>query len=526
MLDNASARFTEALATTTIGLSVEEYTGTCVADAAPTGKVWSCGGEWSPVAAKYLAPPITFPLRLKCSPGQFACLDLSNRLIAILAGQRAGKTVTGQLLIYKALLGKPKAKVILLVPRLSKEGLVSDDLLRDLAPWVARIDRSTHVYEMINGSVLRVFSLADKRQENSFLGFEADLLVIEEAREVPSRVLKSAFSRIISRNGQMVIISSPEVGHIIEDIAKGEMNAKVDVAVRTLSTPDNFFAFADTAARKVLDEAKSLYDDATYRRDVLGEFVAAAAQDYYTFKCDRHIIDRPPGDPVTTAVYESEDLWLSKDSRWRGKGTVNPHPELADGAHKWILGMDFGATQTNAVRLQVMVPFENRNWIDLTWTNTIGWIDAEYHQENTSVLRFAQEVLKPNGLTPDNTVIICDPSGLARDHVVGESPASFLRRLGYHVVPASAGGARRWAGIAAVRQRFQVDRLFISRTCQKTIKSVLNMRSAGRSNDAIGKDPSSHLTDCLRYCVGLLWPEKNILRSDDALDLALKQYTK
>lgn len=683
LLTNTNDLLDKVLATHTIGLEIEEYEGSTRADMAPTGAVKRIGGQYSPVANTYVAPPDYYPLRLKASPIQFQALDFTNRIVCIFSGQRclaegtlvatptgprkieelkvgdmvygyeygeltptpivavhnqgiqdvvditrydkviatstlnhrwlivpqttaaepevmsvaelsaryswkhrrvatavikaplgevdephayalgamnvkigaetrkapcydisiangtnlyalangmithnSGKSVAGKLITYTTLLAKPDQKVIYLVPKFAKSGIIEQDIERDLAPWIVKHDRSQHYIELINGSTIRIFSLSDKVQRESFLGYECNTMCWEESRESSSEVFKSAFSRLISTDGRMYLISSPETGHIIEDLANGEYNEIADVGLIELSTVDNFFIYENEEQKaKILKEAKSIYDPGKYDRDILGKFTNLAGQDYPTFSTSKHVVERPMGHDVTQELFAS-DMWLRNSPSYKGRGTVRPNPQLDNGNIRFLVGMDFGSTQMNCVVGKLIIPYGLDPDKELTWDNTAIQIIAELHQENTSCVQFAKEVLKPNGLTPDNCVIVGDPSGKARDHVVGESPFQFLMRLGYMCFPMTSSGRRRPTSTASLRQAFHLDKVLIDKKCKGVIKAILAMKSAGRSNDVIGKDPASHYTDCLRYLVHTLYPERHILIDNDKLDLVLKSYEK
>ena len=92
---------------------------------------------------------------------------------------------------------------------------------------------------------------------------------------------------------------------------------------------------------KAMKVAKKMYDPNRYARDVLGKFVAETGQDFYNFDRAIHVVDAIPGVPCTEQLWASEDLWLSKDPRYHGPGSMQPDPSFMQCR---VLAMDFGAT--------------------------------------------------------------------------------------------------------------------------------------------------------------------------------------
>jgi hypothetical protein len=508
----------------------EEWGGPHLAEAKPTGKTpesLKCiGGIWDPLSCEYIEK-VTKPIvKLKLQAQQTASVASEASFLCVLGGERSGKTQVGRFIAERLMIEKPGYRVFYALPKFSKQDVVVPEIEEDLKRWIAYKDKVLHKWELMNGSVLRLFSMANKQHEETFLGDECDLFILEEFREMPSRVFKKAFSRVISRNGRMVIVSSPEVGHMLEDIARGQFD-EVNFEVHNLSVEKNFFVLTNKEnPRHMLEKAKKLYDPARYKRMVLGQFVPEAGHDYYNFERDIHVIDGYKGIPCTEMLWSSDDLWLSKDPRWTGNGSVVANPEFA-GIDK-VVGLDFGAVVMTAV--EGIITVEGLTSIAgpaaLTYESTNLVITRVLKKHDTGTVDFIQTVMIPSGLDPRRTMIFCDPSGLARDHVHGESPVDVLKFYGYKVFCTKTGD-RRKPGIEAVRTRLHMRRLFINRnkSTESLVTDLIKVKSSGKTQREISADPYGHAPDALRYIVVNLWPERDLFKKDN-LDVVLKSYEK
>lgn len=536
-----------SLRTINMSIGFVEWDGTWQGDAHETGETPDSlrviGGEWDPIGRCFLGGVERPALTLRVQKQQTPALASVAQFLAVFGAERSGKTYVGREIALSTLVGKPGSIVFYLLPRFGKAGFVLGDdqsdpdinegliTILDSQGWLARRNVKDHAWELINGSVLRAFSGKNKQHEEAFLGGECDLAVIEEFREMPDRVFGKLFSRTISRNGRLAIVTSPEAGHMIEQIDRGEWEGKVDFDIHRLRVAKNFFIF-DDPDKKILDVAKQIYDDRAYRRRVLGENVSETGADFYNFDTAKHAVTDVPGVPVTQHLWRSDELWLSRDPAWRGEGTLRPDLRMAQDR---LVGLDFGAATMSAIECVLTAD----SWLSeadaifagkraqnkLLYENTRLVVVREHTREDTSVMDFVPNVLFKNGLTPERAVLFCDPSGKARDHVVGQSPVDLLRKQFGYAVYSKPGGSLRLPGIWAIRERLHLRRLlFVRAGCPELIKDMAIVRSIDRPAKEVSRDPHGHRPDALRYIVDNVFPVRDLFRDRRAFQASLDSY--
>ena len=534
MARRARRELESATATEQISIGFEEWDGEHFHVAGPTGntpEALRCvGGEWDGLQGRYVSeatdPVVTLTLQAQQTPA----LVSAAQFLCVLGAERSGKTQVGRYIAQSAMVKKPGIKVFYALPRFSKSDVVMENFLdADFGRWIVEEDNAKHKYVCLNGSILRLWSMADRKSEEACLGDECDLFILEEFREMPSRIFPKAFSRTISTGGRLVIVSSPEANHMLEDIDNGtwcDSDHDVKFDVHRMNLKRNFFIFKDPKDPfKALRQAKAIYDPQRYARMVEGRSVPEAGHDFYNFEKKDHVFDGPPsGIPCTPLVWQSDDLWLSKDPHWTGPGSVAPREDFK--AHM-VMGMDPGATVMSAVAGVVTVPHLGpfATGADLTYENTTLAITHEFQKFDTSVVDFIQTVLIPNGFHPGSVVIFVDPSAIGRDHVVGESPVDALHAWGYQVMPGPSGD-RRAPGIMAIRTRLHMQRLKLHRSCTGLINDMIKVKSLGRTRQDISRDPHGHRPDCLRYLVRGIWPERDVFDSAQNRAAVIKGYYK
>lgn len=481
------------------------------------------GGDWDGVGRKYLSlsttPDIVLPVVLQ----QAKVLQDTDRFICCFGAQRSGKSIIGLYYAMKEMIDNPGCKVMYIVPAHQKADIIVEPLVTLLGRWLVKRDRQRNIFVLENGSQLRIWSAAPGHEESIF-GFEADIAVLEEAREYSSAMFRNAFSRITSRNGRMLIVTSPEVGHVISDIATGAFD-NVNFSIHNLSAFENKFAFRDPERpTKMLELAKRLYDPQRYKRDVLGLFVAEAGRDYYNLD-DRHCIDKVFGTTVTRLLLKS-DLLLSKSRDYKGKGSLIPDPRYGHLAFDRIVGMDAGTNPATAVEAVLVVetnaPHISPDEVD--WSSAKLLVLRCFQKWNTSVPDFVATVLRPAGLTPDKAMIICDPSGgLKREHVSGKSTVQALQRLGYFV---EYEPQLRAPGIRAVNLQLHLDKLFFLPGASKLVEHLRKVKTLGKTKQAVSRDKYGHYPDALRYLVNFLFPEIDLYKDEGRITTVLKSYSR
>jgi hypothetical protein len=316
-------------------------------------------------------------------------------------------------------------------------------------------------------------------------------------------------------------VSSPEAGLMIEEMDRGEWKERVDFDIHRLDLRRNFFIFTEppqeNGEHKIIEIARGVYDERMFQRKVEGLNVADAGADFYNWDPRLHVLDEMPGVDVTRWLWRSDDLWLSRDSHYRGPGSIKPDPKLQQTV---IAGMDFGAKVVSLIEARLCVPSDTQVDADgaplITWENTTLWCAREHQKFDSNTVDFVDRVLIPRGLTPDRTVIFCDPAGKAREPVTGRNSFDFLRSRGYTVF-CKPGGTHREPGIDAIRVRLHMRRLALSRRgCPTAAKNMAKVRSIGQPPKEVSRDPEGHFPDAIRYLVDNLFPVRDVIRRKDA----------
>ena len=172
---------------------------------------------YDPLSSSILGPSDKPALTLQLQPQQVEALVSESQFMAIVGGMRGGKSVTGLYLAFLSMVRNPGYRVFYIIPSYKKADIIIEAFNLILGRWCVERRAADKRYKLINGSELRIFSAAPGSEE-SFLGYECDLFMLEEFREMQSgdppgsKVFDNAYSRVVSTGGRVVIVSSPETG--------------------------------------------------------------------------------------------------------------------------------------------------------------------------------------------------------------------------------------------------------------------------------------------------------------------------
>lgn len=517
-------------------LTFSVYCGTSIHDITPDleatpQELRSIGGWFDSVAGDLLPGlPDRPTIRVKITPQQVGPLNSESQLMTLIGAQRSGKSRVGYFCALKTMHRKPGAKILYLVPSYQKQEIVVELIEEYSNHFIEKSNKNDHIWEFQNTSKLKIFTIAGGQASvpnEAFLGFSADTIILEEYREFPhaQSVFTSAFSRIINSGGQLIIVTSPEMGHYIEDIVVNRV-LEEDMEVFYLSALDNFLGKTNKDdPDEIFRKAKRVYPKNKYLKDVLGQFVPDDDIDYNEFERDRHVIPRPPGVNVTHLIWHS-DLWLG-----RARAQVSdPTNIIGNPAHQMdtILGLDFGKTIMSGVAIHATLDVNRTPYHhDINFESLHLSVIHELVQKNTNLVKFINEVLLRFFRDPRKVAIFCDPAGIKKSELDGRSMVSTLQKAGFWVFCPASYPPRQQA-IDTVNMRFKLDRLHILPGCTRTIESLIRFKSDGRSQKEMSRDPYGHLCDALKYVVTYLFPWIDLLRPENAkyLNLLSERYSK
>ena len=487
------------------------------------------GGWYDAISGDLEGMPDLPVVRARLTPQQLGPINSECQLMTLIGAQRSGKSRVGFLCGAKIMFRKPGAKVLYLVPSYQKQEIVTELIDEYAAHFIEKSNKNDHIWQFQNTSMLKIFTIAGGQSSvpnEAFLGFSADAIILEEFREFPhaQSVFTSAFSRIINSGGQLIIVTSPEMGHYIEDIVVHRVLDE-DMEVFYLSALDNFLGKTNKDdPDEIFRKAKRVYPRNKYLKDVLGQFVPDDGIDYNEFIREEHVIPKPPGADVTSMIWHS-DLWLG-----RARAQTNDPANIIGNPEQHmdtILGLDFGKNVMSGVAIKATLDVNRRPFPhDLTYESLHLTVIHELVQKNTNLVKYLNEVLLRFFREPRRVAIFCDPAGIKKSELDGRSMVGTLQKAGFWVFCPKEYPPRQQA-VDVVNMRFKLDRLHILPGCTRTIDSLIKFKSDGRSLKEISRDPFGHLCDALKYVVTYLFPWMDLLLPENKkyLDLIAKKYS-
>ncbi|XOB40832.1 MAG: terminase large subunit domain-containing protein [Candidatus Nealsonbacteria bacterium] len=166
--------------------------------------------------------------------------DLGKREIVVSAGVRSGKSMISAYLLLRELLSNNKSLCVI-----SPSYELTERVLEYIKKWLPKVLSSSPSFKMrpfpkivLNWGGGKSF-LEGKSAENptGILGQEYDLVVVDEASRIPRAVYEEyIFSRLVSKKGKVVLISTPLKKDWFYELW---INAKSDSASFQFRTQDN-----------------------------------------------------------------------------------------------------------------------------------------------------------------------------------------------------------------------------------------------------------------------------------------------
>lgn len=485
------------------------------------------GGMFDKTTGDYLSDNAFAPrVRVQFYPEQFDIIfkDQHERVNEVAAAQRVGKSTLATGVAMKTAIDFPGCNIFWVLPTIGKNEIVLEKL-QPFKPLIAHSDSKHHKYVLINGTVLRFFSAESSHGKGeSILGHEAKLVIIEEFREMSQKstewgktagkqIFQNAYSRIISTDGKVWIISSPESPHFMQALWEGtDPDFKEPVGKFNISLLCNLFIKTNAAnPNEHIEATKRTYSPKKYKQDVLGQFVASGGLDYGCFDSARHVVNRLTAPNITDLAHETEII-LGRYPEWYDP-KIKPSVRWTALPIPLFLAMDFGS-QTHALFAHLTHPHKDRySLLDANIEVT-----AELAADEGQLLDdFLTKKIDPMFCGKLKPVVICDPCGKNKDPAYGQSCVDTLKKHGYSIVWAETRGKRKRIGIESVNSLFHRNRLFIHATCGQLIESLASMKSEGESQHSISVNKYSHYCDCLRYLVYELIPIERVTHHPDYL---------
>lgn len=475
------------------------------------------GGYYDTVGCRFMVgeKPTSANVMVGLTPQQVPPILSTSQLLTIVGAERSGKSRVGFFLNLMMLLSRPRSNCLYLVPSYQKQQIIGELIDEYINHLIIRRNENKHEYTLAMGSRIKLFTIAGGQAgipNEAFLGFSADAITLEEFRQFPhaQQTFHSAFSRTLNTGGRLIVVSSPEAGHYLEDIVINKV-LEQDMDVHYLSALDNFFGKSDAKDPDgVFRRAKRIYPTNKYRRDVLGQFVTDGSNDYCEFDKEKHVVSQMPGVPITHLLWQS-DFWLRRRPGHENDPAVLPNPN-----HRMhtILGLDLGkifsATVIRASLDKTTTPYPH----DINIESLHLTVIHELVKRNTNLVDFIDTVLLRTFRNPRDVAIICDPAGMIKNELDGRSMVGTMMKKGF-VVFCPPHYPPRQEAVDSVNLRFKLDMLHVMAGCTQTIECLQKFKSDGRRQKELSRDPFGHLPDGLKYVVCMLFPWIDMLKPEN-----------
>lgn len=207
---------------------------------------------------------------LKPEPWQRELLRSTAIRLALLCPRQSGKsTATATLALHYAIYHS-NAIVLVLSPSQRQSDLLFEKIIERFEALREKPKGSRATagrLEFPNGS--RIISLPGN--EKTICGLSADLIVIDEAAQVPDALFNTARPMVIARSGRIIALSTPFGKHGFfykACTAPGSPWMRIKITAEELQL----------ISAKDLDDLRLTYDPHWYRQEILCEFLGDATQ--------------------------------------------------------------------------------------------------------------------------------------------------------------------------------------------------------------------------------------------------------
>jgi len=463
----------------------------------------SFGGLFIP--ATYGMRVVDKPLmRWSLLPYQLAPLTSEAQIIFVSGGMRSGKSRTAMMWAIRHALNTPNLSVAVLLPSYKKWSGYDKTIYDLAAPFIQSFAAKDYRYTFFNGSTLTFFSdTAGSNEQTGYLGLHIDKFIVSELREFKDRRARDhifkAYSRLgASSDGQLLIETSPELGHVTEELAGGLLSpveageTGVEVDVHILDARDNPYL-----SQRYLNTARALYPRDVYERDVLGRFAQRRDVDYHCYDASTHMVKNPTGTDITTKMASTNYYLRRVLPSLNVSGTLKQARPFC-----WVVAMDQAGEHTHALLIRLYLDGGDVDELSLKYH-----VAKEIQYEKRGIVPFLKHIhslpelknVAPNDLLvlPDVRYLAFTKTGDGKDIIQILTQQKYQKLFRKNV--------SREAAISAVNTKFQLGHISIDPACIGLRKSLLNFKSVSdqRKNS---RSQWGHYCDCLKIAVSTLTP--------------------
>lgn len=412
--------------------------------------------------------------------------------VLMIGGRRAGKTHLACVFLVLAAVLMPRARVWAVSPTQEE----TDELEQILRSTLARRHYTFRgggggkplQFKLANGS--RILCLSGHKPQTLKRG-RVDVALYNEAQNMPQKGWVQLRGAIADNGGLVLLAANPPdqpIGRWIEETYERAVAKASKVRAFQLTAEQN--PFVDYSA--LTDMQNDAIDEATYRREVLGELVPIGDLVFFGFSLAGSVRDVPAGWADVTAEITKKKL---------GRGFAS------------VVGMDFQRVP-HMVGI-VFKFFQDPNDADEVYAFVVDEVVVEDADENDLIDALEAQGYKGSSDTPagdtaiDVSCVVMDASGWFQDgaHTKGRTSDMVLRSRGWrHLfkpqndsdknpdvlerVKTSNGRLKDYRG---------KRRLFISSGCPRTVSAVRQWEN--RNGFPYKRSDFAHVCDAFSYVI-------------------------
>ena len=476
------------------------------------------GGRWDRRLKRYSGPPSEARL-LSVHQGQLAaaewfCEWLRRKSsgdwsgfrraysLLLVGGRRGGKTHLAVLSLVIYAVASPGSFVAAISPT-QAETLELERALREIMPraWF-RFRAEPHFdFRLRNGSVIRLLS---GHKPSSLKRGRVDLALFNEAQLMSQKGYAHLRGAIADAGGLVIVAANPPdtaIGRWVEELHDKGKAQSADVQVFPMDPTEN--PFVDHAA---LSSLAAEVDDATYRREILGEFVPIGDVVFYSWSDLESSRDVPAEFVDITAEFTKNHLGRSV---------------------RHVIGADFQKTPHMAA--VVLKVYRDPSDKDAT---PLVWIVDEVIVENADEDDLIDGLESPpagarcpcctaagiDAYSPESCAVIADASGAWQDaeRTKGRGSFDWFRKRGWgapHVPDKTMKKnppveERCKVGNALLRARNGVRRLYVVKHCEHTIRALRHWEI--KNGTPHRRSEYSHIADAVTYPLWRFFPRRRV----------------
>jgi len=397
----------------------------------------------------------------KLHPKQMEVRNTRARFKVVVAGRRWGKTelAKSQMIEFAA---KNKGKMVWYIApsfQMAKQIMWMSLVKSVPKQWVKKKNEAEMRLILKNGSIIQCKS-ADN--PDSLRGVSLQYAVLDEIQDMSPEVWYEAIRpTLVDSGGDAMMIGTPKSYNLLYELYTNGQSDNPEWQswqFPTISSP--FIPPSE------IEQAKQDMDDKTFRQEFEASFESVSGRVYHSFDRKKHV------------------------------GDYKFNPDLPI----WV-GQDFNVDPMSTV---VMQPQKNGE----------VWIVDEIIRDRSSVVDVSNELERRYWRHKSKISIFPDPSGNNRQHARGETSFDIFRDAGFKKIIFKKKAPLVADRINSVNRMFSdakgEARLFIDRSCKKTIKSFEQTIFKEGAPEVDKRGGVEHATDAVGYPIEYKFPIKKV----------------